>query len=38
LSNLGHDNDTGLADFLAGHGRINTGGIADLMTIGFALM
>ncbi len=38
MSNLEHDNDAGLADFLAGHGRINTGEIADLMTIGFALI
>jgi len=37
MSNIKHDNDAGLADFLAGHGRINTGEIEYMMP-GFALI
>ena len=37
MSTIEHGNDAGLADFLAGHGRINTGEIEYMMP-SFALI
>ena len=38
MSNIEHDNDAGLADFLAAYGRIYTGDLAERLTAGCGLL